>query len=167
LEQCRAKPTKTNAFRRSRRLLLVVHVIVSGKNPAGSRFSEEAFIEAVNALGALIVMKQIVSVGTHLRLKNKKKRLRRLIAPPSILATASIKNRPLVLSLTSLFHSSGGSPSLRKIGPRCPALFFPPRNSSFHPSSPRLTAFFRCLVPIVLGHRGKLFVCLIPSGETA
>ncbi|HJZ64172.1 MAG TPA: hypothetical protein VKD70_07635 [Candidatus Acidoferrum sp.] len=72
MEQPRAKPTKTNAFRRSRRLLLVVHVIVSGKNPAGSRFSEEAFIEAVNALGALIVMKQIVSVGTHLRLKNKK-----------------------------------------------------------------------------------------------
>src|SRR5262249_60153025 len=112
-------------------------------------------------------MKQIVSVGTHLRLKNKKKRLRRLIAPPSILATASIKNRPLVLSLTSLFHSSGGSPFLRKIGPRCPPLFFPPRKSSFHPSSPPFTAFFRCLVPIFFGHPGKIFVCLFPSVERA
>jgi hypothetical protein len=72
LELPQTKPVKPNAVRRSQRLLLVVHVIVSGKNPAGSHFSEEAFTQIVNAHGALIVMKQIVSIGTHLRLKNKK-----------------------------------------------------------------------------------------------
>ena len=66
------KTSKPSAVRRSQRLLIVVHVIVSGKNPAGSQFSEEAFTQVVNAHGALIVMRQIVSIGTHLRLKNKK-----------------------------------------------------------------------------------------------
>lgn len=72
MEQPHTRPVRPGAFRRSQRLLLVVHVIVSGKNPAGSHFSEEAFTQVVNAHGALIVMKQVVSFGTHLRLKHKK-----------------------------------------------------------------------------------------------
>lgn len=66
------KSPRTGGVRRSQRLLLVVHVIVSGKTPAGSNFSEEAFTQIVNAHGALIVMRQMVSLGNRLRLKNKK-----------------------------------------------------------------------------------------------
>src|SRR5262249_6704885 len=62
---------KPNAVCRGHRLLLVVQVCFQ-QEPAGSPFFEEAFTQVVKAHGALIVMKQIVSVGTHLRLKNKK-----------------------------------------------------------------------------------------------
>jgi hypothetical protein len=66
------KSPRPSSARRSQRLLLVVHVIMSGKNTAGASFSEEASTQVVNAHGALIVMKQAVSAGARLRLRNKK-----------------------------------------------------------------------------------------------
>lgn len=66
------KPQKSIHIRRSQRLLLVVRISVSGKNPTGTSFTEDAFTQVVNAHGALIVMKHLVSLGDQLRLRNIK-----------------------------------------------------------------------------------------------
>jgi len=67
-----AKPAKPVAVRRSQRLLLTIRVLVSGKQVSGLPFSEEALTQVVNAHGALIFMKQLVSTGDHLQIKNIK-----------------------------------------------------------------------------------------------
>lgn len=51
------------AVRRSQRLLLAVHVVVSGQQVSGLRFAKEAVTQVVNAHGALVLMKQMVSNG--------------------------------------------------------------------------------------------------------
>jgi len=67
-----AKPAKPVSVRRSQRLLLTVRVVVCGKQLSGLSFTEEAVTRVVNAHGALILMKQLVSVGDRLVLKNVK-----------------------------------------------------------------------------------------------
>lgn len=66
------KPQKSTRIRRSQRLLLVIRVSVSGKNPTGANFTEDAFTQVVNAHGALVVMKHLVSLGDQLLLRNIK-----------------------------------------------------------------------------------------------
>lgn len=66
------KSPKPGPIRRSQRLLLAVRVVVSGKQQSGSSFAEDAITQVVNAHGALILMKQKVSVGDRLRIRNVK-----------------------------------------------------------------------------------------------
>lgn len=72
MEPFPSKPVKPASVRRSQRLLLTVRVVVSGKQLSGLSFTEEAVTQVVNAHGALILMKQLVSVGDRLVLKNVK-----------------------------------------------------------------------------------------------
>jgi hypothetical protein len=60
------------AVRRSQGLLLTGRVVVSGTQVSGLPFSEEALMQVVNAHGALILMKQMVSIDDHLRLRRLK-----------------------------------------------------------------------------------------------
>ena len=70
--QFKAPASKPSAVRRSQRILLAVHVVVGGYLPTRAPFAEESVTQVVNAHGALILMKQTVSVGDHLRLRNVK-----------------------------------------------------------------------------------------------
>jgi hypothetical protein len=70
LEPLLAKPVRTIPSRRSQRLLLAVHVVVSGKQVSGLPFAEDALTQVVNTHGALVLMKHIVSSGDHLQIKN-------------------------------------------------------------------------------------------------
>ena len=63
---------KVGPVRRSQRLLLTIHVVVGGFQPSGAAFAEESITQVVNAHGALILMKQSVNIGDHLRLRNVK-----------------------------------------------------------------------------------------------
>lgn len=72
MDQAQNKPPKLGAVRRSQRLLLAVHVIVGGLQPTGAPFAEETTTQVVNAHGALVWMKHLVSVGDHLRLRHVK-----------------------------------------------------------------------------------------------
>lgn len=72
MEPAQTKAPKANAVRRSQRILLAVHVVVGGNLPTGAPFAEESITQVVNAHGALILMKQNVTVGDHLRLRNVK-----------------------------------------------------------------------------------------------
>jgi hypothetical protein len=72
LQPLPAKAVKPLAARRSQRLLLSIRVVVSGKQPSGSPFAEDAFTQVVNAHGALVLMKQLVSIGDRLQIRNVK-----------------------------------------------------------------------------------------------
>ena len=72
MEPLPAKTSKPSSIRRSQRLLLTVRVVVSGKQPSGLAFTEEALTQVVNAHGALVLMKQMVSNGDHLQIRNVK-----------------------------------------------------------------------------------------------
>ena len=72
MEPFPAKPAKPSAVRRSQRLLLAIRVLISGKQVSGLPFSEEALTQVVNAHGALILMKQLVSTGDRLQIRNVK-----------------------------------------------------------------------------------------------
>ena len=72
------KADQTSAVRRSQRLLLTIRVLVSGKQVSGLPFSEDALTQVVNAHGALILMKQLVSTGDRLQKKHKDRRRGRL-----------------------------------------------------------------------------------------
>jgi hypothetical protein len=56
--------------RRSQRILLIIPVVVSGTRPNGTPFAERAETRVVNAHGALVVLKQAVSLGQKLKLTN-------------------------------------------------------------------------------------------------
>lgn len=70
--QLKAPALKPGAARRSQRILLAVHVVVGGYLRTGAPFAEESVTQVVNAHGALVLMKQLVTVGDHLRLRNVK-----------------------------------------------------------------------------------------------
>ncbi|MBS1839522.1 MAG: hypothetical protein JSS69_11260 [Acidobacteria bacterium] len=53
-------------------MLLTVHIVVSGKQPTGTPFTEDTITQVVNAHGALVLLKQMVSAGDRLKLKNVK-----------------------------------------------------------------------------------------------
>jgi len=72
VEPLPAKTAKPTVARRSQRLLLAIHVVVSGKQVSGLPFAEEAVTQVVNAHGALVLMKQMVSNGDRLRIRNVK-----------------------------------------------------------------------------------------------
>jgi len=72
LEPLPAKTSRPTAVRRSQRLLLAVRVVVLGQQVSGLPFAEEAVTQVVNAHGALVLMKQMVSNGDHLRIRNVK-----------------------------------------------------------------------------------------------
>ena len=72
LELPQAKSPKSASARRSQRLLLTVHIIVSGKLPTGLPFAEDTVTQVVNAHGALILLKQMVTAGDRLLLRNVK-----------------------------------------------------------------------------------------------
>jgi hypothetical protein len=72
VEPAQSKAPKANAVRRSQRILLAVHVVIGGYLPSGAPFAEESITQVVNAHGALILMKQMVTVGDSLRLRNVK-----------------------------------------------------------------------------------------------
>jgi len=72
LELPQAKSPKSASMRRSQRLLLTVHVVVSGKQATGSPFAEETVTQVVNAHGALILLRQMVLAGDRLKLRNVK-----------------------------------------------------------------------------------------------
>jgi hypothetical protein len=67
-----AKSAKPTAVRRSQRLLLTIRVLISGKQVSGLPFSEDALTQVVNAHGALILMKHLVSTGDRLQIRNIK-----------------------------------------------------------------------------------------------
>lgn len=71
-QSAQPRAPKANAVRRSQRILLAVHVVVGGYLPTGAPFAEESITQIVNAHGGLILMKQMVTVGDHLRLRNVK-----------------------------------------------------------------------------------------------
>ena len=66
--QIRSNPSANQ--RRSQRILLSVAVHISGMRSNGSLFSERASTLVVNAHGALIRLREPVSVGQKLRIKN-------------------------------------------------------------------------------------------------
>lgn len=72
METVQTKAPKASSVRRSQRLLLTVHVVVGGYLPSGAPFAEESVTQIVNAHGALLLMKQLVTVGDRLRLRNVK-----------------------------------------------------------------------------------------------
>ncbi|HWZ98499.1 MAG TPA: hypothetical protein VN025_12130 [Candidatus Dormibacteraeota bacterium] len=72
MDSPQTKSFKSGNLRRSQRLLLTVHVVVSGKQASGASFAEETVTQVVNAHGALVLLKQMVSVGDRLRLRNVK-----------------------------------------------------------------------------------------------
>jgi hypothetical protein len=63
---------KINAQRRSQRVMLSVHVLVSGISPTNKKFSEDTFTAVVNAHGALILLTQAVKTGELLTIRNIK-----------------------------------------------------------------------------------------------
>ncbi len=58
------------ARRRSQRVFIQTKVTVFGKTAAGAKFQEETVTQAVNAHGALVLMKQVVAHGQRLVLSN-------------------------------------------------------------------------------------------------
>ncbi len=70
--QFKTPASKPVAVRRSQRILLAVHVVVGGYLATGAPFAEESITQVVNAHGALLLMKQMVTVGDRLRLRNVK-----------------------------------------------------------------------------------------------
>jgi PilZ domain-containing protein len=58
------------ARRRSQRVFIQTKVVVFGKGAAGQSFQEETATQAVNAHGALVLMKQTVAHGQRLVLTN-------------------------------------------------------------------------------------------------
>jgi hypothetical protein len=60
----------TTTRRRSQRLFLQVRVIVAGKLPNQSPFSEETHTIVVNAHGALVEMATMLEQGQHVSLQN-------------------------------------------------------------------------------------------------
>ena len=72
MEPLPAKTTKPAVARRSQRLLPAIHVVVSGKQVSGLPFADEAVTQVVNAHGVLVLMKQTISNGDRLRIRNVK-----------------------------------------------------------------------------------------------
>ena len=56
--------------RRSQRVFIQTKVVVFGKSSAGAQFQEDTVTQAVNAHGALVLMKQGVAHGQRLVLTN-------------------------------------------------------------------------------------------------
>lgn len=72
MESFPTRASKPTTIRRSQRLLLAIRVVVSGQQPSGLPFAEEAVTQVVNAHGALVLMKQMVANGDRLRVRNVK-----------------------------------------------------------------------------------------------
>lgn len=58
------------ARRRSQRVFVQTKVIVFGKSPTGLQFQEDTVTQAVNAHGALVLLKQAMAHGQRLVLTN-------------------------------------------------------------------------------------------------
>ncbi len=63
-------PPSGAARRRSQRVFLQTKVVVFGKSGAGAQFQEETVTQALNAHGALVLLRQVVSHGQRLVLTN-------------------------------------------------------------------------------------------------
>ena len=66
------RPTRNINTRRSQRLLLKMAVVIAGPKASGGNFVEQTSTEVVNAHGALIHLKERVSDGQQLRIRNAK-----------------------------------------------------------------------------------------------
>jgi len=72
LDPLPARPVRPTVGRRSQRLLLSIRVVVSGKQSSGAPYAEEALTQVVNAHGALVLIKRLVSTGDRLQIRNVK-----------------------------------------------------------------------------------------------
>jgi len=66
------QPPKTNAVRRSQRVLLSMPVVVSGESADKLPFHQETHTVVVNAHGALVLLRSKVTVGQVLTVRNAK-----------------------------------------------------------------------------------------------
>jgi hypothetical protein len=66
------RPTRNINTRRSQRLMLKMAVAIAGPKASGGNFVEQTITEVVNAHGALIHLKEPVSDGQQLRIRNAK-----------------------------------------------------------------------------------------------
>lgn len=64
------RPNLNANQRRSQRILLTVPIVISGTRPNGALFAERTSTLIVNAHGALIQLRERVSVGQKLRMKH-------------------------------------------------------------------------------------------------
>ncbi len=64
------RPGNTPSQRRSQRIFLCVGIVVHGQKADGVAFSERTKTEVVSAHGALILLREPVSVGQNLTLRN-------------------------------------------------------------------------------------------------
>jgi hypothetical protein len=64
------RPGNTPSQRRRQRIFLCVGIIVRGEKADGSAFSERTKTEVVSAHGALILLREPVSTGQNLTLRN-------------------------------------------------------------------------------------------------
>ena len=72
MSQSLQNPTNLGARRRSQRVLMQVSVQISGNDAQGKYFREEADTLAINAHGALILLRARITSGSVLRLQNNR-----------------------------------------------------------------------------------------------
>jgi hypothetical protein len=112
-----ARPLNTPSQRRSQRIFLCVGIIVHGKKANGTRFSERTKTEVVSAHGALILLREPVSAGQNLTLRN-------ILTSAEVAGTLAERNpgqaevQKLGYSLSTEAQDSGASRFHHPIGVR-------------------------------------------------
>jgi hypothetical protein len=82
MDSTEAPPKKITPRRRSQRIMLSIHILVSGNRSSGHQFSEEVYTVVVGAHGALILAAEPLHVGQLLtvrHLKSKEEQMCRVV----------------------------------------------------------------------------------------